>query len=157
MSYFDCEHGTRYELFGKSQCGLLQGEYGFPVAVALPLDPHVGAAASSGMPSVLSDPTSPIAEKYGELAASLALEIPRTRLFEPEIRVEGSVITISVGPKTLSIPARKLRLACQVCATPWCTPLYRFFFVGQLTPLQLSTPPPPLPPFVTRQVCVVRG
>ncbi len=58
MSAFVCEHGARYEIFGKGGGEELARSLGVPLLGTVPLDPALMAAADSGRPLVISDPKS---------------------------------------------------------------------------------------------------
>ncbi len=57
MSYFECEHGTRYHLFGQGgaekECARLK----VPLLGQIPLEPEVGQRCDHGQPAALLDPS----------------------------------------------------------------------------------------------------
>ncbi|HMK96700.1 MAG TPA: Mrp/NBP35 family ATP-binding protein, partial [Acidimicrobiales bacterium] len=53
MSLFVCEHGERYELFGRGGGQRLAEEIGAPLLAAIPLEPAVTAGGDRGEPAVL--------------------------------------------------------------------------------------------------------
>ncbi len=78
MSYFICDQcGKRHEIFrhgGGERCAK---ELGVPFLGALPIDPKVAIQGDAGEPIVHSDPSSPVATAYLELANAVKAQLDR--------------------------------------------------------------------------------
>jgi ATP-binding protein involved in chromosome partitioning len=71
MSYFICDHGTRYELFGSGGGELLAQRLRVPLLGQIPLDPTLMEFADKGAPIVLQAPDSAVAQAYDQCAKEL--------------------------------------------------------------------------------------
>jgi ATP-binding protein involved in chromosome partitioning len=73
MSYFICPHcGDRTEIFGQGGAEAMADELGVDFLGAIPLHPQVREGADTGVPIVESDPDSPVARSFGEIAQKVA-------------------------------------------------------------------------------------
>ena len=72
MSAFECEHGTRYALFGEGGGKRLADEVGAPLLGSIPLDPSVAAGGDTGRPAALAGPGDPVADAFTALADCIA-------------------------------------------------------------------------------------
>lgn len=72
MSWFECEHGTRYHLFGKGG-GQREAELmGVPLLAQIPIDPGTRERCDEGEPVALLDPVkSPISAAFRQAAEAL--------------------------------------------------------------------------------------
>lgn len=71
MSWFECEHGTRYPLFG-SGGGVREAErLKVPLLAQIPIDPETCQRADSGSPIALSTPNSAYHHAAAQLSANL--------------------------------------------------------------------------------------
>jgi ATP-binding protein involved in chromosome partitioning len=68
MSYFVCEHGSRYELFGHGGGKEAAEQLGVPFLGEVPLLPEQRAQADMGQPVVIYDPEGPQAEIFRGIA-----------------------------------------------------------------------------------------
>jgi ATP-binding protein involved in chromosome partitioning len=57
MSYFECEHGTRYHLFGQGGAEKECARIKVPLLGQIPLEPEVGERCDHGQPAALLDPS----------------------------------------------------------------------------------------------------
>ena len=76
MSWFECDHGERYELFGSGGGEALAAELGVPLLGQVPLDPASRAGSDEGRPVVLCQPESPAAVAFADLAGAVADLLP---------------------------------------------------------------------------------
>jgi ATP-binding protein involved in chromosome partitioning len=76
MSYFLCDHGTRYELFGSGGGQALADRLRVPLMGTIPLDPILMEFADKGAPIVLQAPDSEVAQAYDRTANELVTLIP---------------------------------------------------------------------------------
>ncbi len=73
MSWFECEHGTRYHLFGDGGGKREADRLHVPLLAQIPLDPETRRRCDEGKPVALLDPsTSAVSQAFGEAAGSLA-------------------------------------------------------------------------------------
>ena len=59
-------------LFGAGGAERLSAKFGFPIIGAVPLDPSVRVGGDAGDPVTVTDPTSPIAAEFSQIAGRLA-------------------------------------------------------------------------------------
>ncbi len=72
MSYYLCPHcGTRADIFGHEGAKTTAAELGVPFLGEIPLHIDIRLNADAGTPIVLSEPESPYAKAYMEIAAKL--------------------------------------------------------------------------------------
>jgi ATP-binding protein involved in chromosome partitioning len=73
MSYFICPHcGERSEIFGTGGAQAMADELGIDFLGEIPLQQAVRQASDVGVPIVESDPESPVAKAFGEIAQKVA-------------------------------------------------------------------------------------
>ena len=76
MSYFICKHcGEREEIFGHGGGQKTAGMLGVPFLGEVPIDPKVVVGGDSGEPIVVSEPESPAAAAFRELARQVAEQV----------------------------------------------------------------------------------
>lgn len=72
MAWFECEHGTRYHLFGKGGGEKEAARLQIPLLAQIPLEPDTRAASDEGRPVALLDPdSSSTAAAFHQLANTL--------------------------------------------------------------------------------------
>ena len=72
MSYFVCSKcGERHEIFGHGGARAEAGRLGVPFLGEVPLDTHVRERSDNGEPVVVSEPQSPHAAIYRDIASRL--------------------------------------------------------------------------------------
>ena len=76
MSWFECDHGQRYDLFGTGGGASLAAELDIELLVQIPLDPSTRTGGDTGAPAVLSAPESPSARAYVDLAGRVLDVLP---------------------------------------------------------------------------------
>ncbi len=91
MSYFMCSHcGTRHEIFGHGGARREAETLGVPFLGEIPLDAHLRERSDSGEPITASDPQSPNAAIYRDIARKLWDSLAKpTAKPPPRIVVEG--------------------------------------------------------------------
>jgi ATP-binding protein involved in chromosome partitioning len=73
MSYFICPHcGDRTDIFGRGGAQAMADELGIDFLGEIPLHTAVRAASDVGVPIVESDPDSPVAKSFAEIAQRVA-------------------------------------------------------------------------------------
>ena len=84
MSYFVCPHcGDRTDIFGHGGARQTAEELGIDFLGEIPLDTNVRAGADSGVPIVESDPDSPVAKAFAEIAQTVAARTSVQHFFAP--------------------------------------------------------------------------
>jgi ATP-binding protein involved in chromosome partitioning len=74
MSWFECGHGERYDLFGSGGGRRLADELGVPLVGQIPLDQHVREGGDAGTPVALG--SGAVASAYSELADRILDVLP---------------------------------------------------------------------------------
>jgi ATP-binding protein involved in chromosome partitioning len=73
MSYYVCKHcGEREEIFSHGGGRRAAEKLGVPFLGAIPIDPAIRAGGDEGMPIVATDPDSPLARAFKDIAAKIA-------------------------------------------------------------------------------------
>jgi ATP-binding protein involved in chromosome partitioning len=75
QSYFVCEHGSRYELFGAGGGQAVAELAEAPLLGQIPLDPKVRRWGDEGTPVVEAEPGTPIAQAFCRVVDSLVVRI----------------------------------------------------------------------------------
>lgn len=88
MTAFICEHGERYEIFGKGGGRRLALEIGVPLIGEVPIDDAMLRSADSGSPAVLAEPESPAAVALSEIATRVIEDLA------PPVEMEGCTARI---------------------------------------------------------------
>ncbi|MDF1813009.1 MAG: Mrp/NBP35 family ATP-binding protein, partial [Verrucomicrobiales bacterium] len=72
MSWFECEHGERYDIFGHGGGKIEANRLGVPLLGEIPLDVHTRERADSGVPvCLMPDEESPVSEAFTNLAVKV--------------------------------------------------------------------------------------
>jgi ATP-binding protein involved in chromosome partitioning len=75
MSYLELPDGTRLDVFGSGGGEKLASEAGVPFIGAIPMDPSVRQGGDQGRPVVISQPGSPVAQAFIQIAEDVAAKI----------------------------------------------------------------------------------
>jgi len=75
MSFFVCDHGQSYSLFGTGGGQALATDLGVPLIGQIPLEPAVGTANDNGTPLSVAAPDGPAGSAFGAIAARIADEL----------------------------------------------------------------------------------
>ncbi len=86
MSWFVGDDGKRYELFGSGGGAQLADELGVPLLGQIPLVSALRAGGDIGEPIVVSEPDSPAAAVFSDLAASI-VDLGPARVYRQELTV----------------------------------------------------------------------
>jgi ATP-binding protein involved in chromosome partitioning len=98
MSWFACEHGERYPLFGEGGGAALAEEIGVELLGQVPLEPALSAGGDAGAPVAL-DGTGPAAEALRAIATRIVTEtVPPVAMAGCSARLLESV-EAALGPK----------------------------------------------------------
>lgn len=78
MAWFECEHGTRYPIFGEGGGAVEADRLGVPLLAQIPIDIATRERADSGMPVAMLDPAeSAVSRAFADLAARLIETVSR--------------------------------------------------------------------------------
>jgi ATP-binding protein involved in chromosome partitioning len=86
MSWFTCEHGERYHLFGEGGGRALAEDLGVPLLGSVPLVPALREGADRGSPVAVAAPGSEAAEAFDSIAEAIVEARPRVRT-HPELTI----------------------------------------------------------------------
>jgi ATP-binding protein involved in chromosome partitioning len=75
MSYLELPDGTRMDVFGAGGGERLAKESGVPFIGAIPMDPAVRQGGDQGVPVIVSQPDSPVAQALMVIAEDIAAKI----------------------------------------------------------------------------------
>ena len=75
MAYFECDHGSRYDIFGSGGGAREADRLGVPLLGQVPLDPATRSGGDSGSPVALAGP-SPAADAFASIARTVAGTVP---------------------------------------------------------------------------------
>ena len=90
MSYFACPHcGERTEIFGRGGAEAMADELGVDFLGGIPLDPRIREASDIGIPVVESDPESPVAQAFGDIAQKVAAKTSVQHFFAEPAAAAG--------------------------------------------------------------------
>jgi ATP-binding protein involved in chromosome partitioning len=91
MSYFVCDHcGARHEIFGHGGARAEAERLGVPFLGEVPLDPELRRRSDEGRPIVGSDPSSPLARIYVDIAREVWSSVERAGAAKtPRIVIEN--------------------------------------------------------------------
>ncbi|MCC6214384.1 MAG: Mrp/NBP35 family ATP-binding protein [Polyangiaceae bacterium] len=92
QSWFECEHGTRYPIFGEGGGAKVAEAAGAPLLGQVPIYPAIREWGDAGIPVVQAAPGSPPALAFTAIAEALV-----ARLGGPDAGVEGLTIDRSGG------------------------------------------------------------
>jgi ATP-binding protein involved in chromosome partitioning len=87
MSWFTCDHGTEYRLFGEGGGRELAEQLGVPLLGQIPLVPELRAGADIGEPIVVSRPDDPAARAFVAIAERLEVELAPKRIYRTELNI----------------------------------------------------------------------
>jgi ATP-binding protein involved in chromosome partitioning len=87
MSWFECDHGERYELFGAGGGQLLADDLEVPLLGRVPLVPELRAGGDTGRPIVVAAPDDPAAVAFRDIALRLDEELAPKRIYRTELKI----------------------------------------------------------------------
>jgi ATP-binding protein involved in chromosome partitioning len=87
MSWFECDHGERYELFGEGGGQLLADDLEVPLLGQVPLVPELRAGGDAGEPIVVAQPEDPAAVAFRGIAERLDVDLAPKRIYRTELKI----------------------------------------------------------------------
>jgi len=87
MSWFICDHGTEYRLFGEGGGKELADQLEVPLLGQIPLVPELRAGADSGEPIVVTHPDDPASQVFGAIAERLDVELAPKRIYRTQLKI----------------------------------------------------------------------
>ena len=87
MSWFTCDHGTEYRLFGEGGGEELAEQLEVPLLGRIPLVPELRAGADCGEPIVVSHPDNPASQAFGAIAERLDVELAPKRIYRTQLKI----------------------------------------------------------------------
>ena len=87
MSWFQCDHGTEYRLFGEGGGRELADQLEVPLLGQVPLVPELRAGADNGEPIVVSHPDDPASQVFTAMAERLDVEMAPKRIYRTELKI----------------------------------------------------------------------
>jgi|GEM_PF-1322063 Mrp family chromosome partitioning ATPase len=102
MVYFDCEHGTRYYLFGESGSDELAGKYAVNVIGKIPLTMKIQEQIKAGLPVMLPDK-----ETLDNIVKTIITAKPQKLGFLAELKVRIKTMTRNAA---IDLAARSTRI-----------------------------------------------
>jgi len=87
MSWFDCDHGQRYELFGEGGGQALADDLEVPLLGQVPLVPELRAGGDAGEPIVVARPDDPASVAFRTIAERLDVELAPKRIYRTELKI----------------------------------------------------------------------
>ncbi len=87
MSWFQCDHGTEYRLFGEGGGRELADQLEVPLLGQVPLVPELRAGADIGEPIVVSHPDDPASRVFHAMAERLDVEMAPKRIYRTQLKI----------------------------------------------------------------------
>jgi ATP-binding protein involved in chromosome partitioning len=87
MSWFRCEHGTAYRLFGEGGGTELAEQLDVPLLGQVPLVEELRAGADEGRPIVVEEPHNEASEVFGQIAERIDVELAPKRIYRTELKI----------------------------------------------------------------------
>jgi ATP-binding protein involved in chromosome partitioning len=87
MSWFLCDHGTEYRLFGEGGGQELADQLEVPLLGQVPLVPELRAGADCGEPIVVTHPDDPASQVFGAIAERLDVELAPKRIYRTQLKI----------------------------------------------------------------------
>lgn len=109
MSYFECAHGERYELFGSGGGQRLADEVGVPLLASIPLERAVSAGGDRGEPAALDEGT-PAAVAFAALVDAVIEQCPPVQMSSCSARVLDALSALETPGRPERAPAQQAPL-----------------------------------------------
>jgi ATP-binding protein involved in chromosome partitioning len=87
MSWFVCDHGSEYRLFGEGGGQELADQLEVPLLGQVPLVPELRAGADNGEPIVVTHPDDPASQVFGTIAERLDVEMAPKRIYRTQLKI----------------------------------------------------------------------
>jgi len=96
MSWFVCDHGVRYDLFGSGGGARLAEEIGAPLLASIPFEPSMSAGADQGRPAALEDGTA-VAVAFAALVDAVVERSPALAMTSCTARLDAALATFEAA------------------------------------------------------------
>jgi len=87
MSWFRCEHGTAYKLFGEGGGAELADQLEVPLLGRVPLMEQLRAGSDDGEPIVVTDPTNEASQVFASIAERIDVDLAPKRIYRTELKI----------------------------------------------------------------------
>jgi ATP-binding protein involved in chromosome partitioning len=87
MSWFRCDHGTAYTLFGEGGGNELAEELGVPLLGQVPLVEQLRAGGDTGEPIVVAHPDDEASQVFRAIAERVDVELAPKRIYRTELKI----------------------------------------------------------------------
>src|SRR4051812_15566752 len=87
MSWFECDHGAQYRLFGEGGGQELADQLDVPLLGHVPLVPELRAGADNGEPIVVAHPDDPASRVFTAMAERLDVEMAPKRIYRTQLKI----------------------------------------------------------------------
>ncbi len=87
MSWFTCDHGQRYELFGSGGGKDLADTLGVPFLGQVPLIQELREGSDDGMPIMAMNPSSEASQAIAAIAKTIAVDLAPKRIYRAELKI----------------------------------------------------------------------
>jgi ATP-binding protein involved in chromosome partitioning len=77
MSYFVCDHGQKYEIFGSGGAKKVANKFKINILGQLPLIPKIREQGDKGKPIVIADSKNPVSEEFIKIARQITVELAK--------------------------------------------------------------------------------
>ncbi len=77
MSYFICDHGTKYDIFGTGGAKKVADKFNIKLLGQLPLIPKIREQGDKGKPIVISDSKNEVSKEFIKIARQITVEVAR--------------------------------------------------------------------------------
>jgi ATP-binding protein involved in chromosome partitioning len=87
MSWFRCEHGEAYRLFGEGGGAELADDLGVPLLGQVPLVPELREGGDDGRPIVVAQPDDEASEVFRTIAERVDVELAPKKIYRSELKI----------------------------------------------------------------------
>jgi ATP-binding protein involved in chromosome partitioning len=87
MSWFRCEHGESYRLFGEGGGAQLAGDLDVPLLGQVPLVPELREGGDDGNPIVVADPDDEASQVFRAIAERVDIELAPKKIYRSELKI----------------------------------------------------------------------
>ena len=87
MSWFRCDHGTAYRIFGEGGGADLAAQLEVPLLGQVPLVEPLRLGADEGRPVVVADPENEASAVFRSIAERIDVELAPKRVYRTELKI----------------------------------------------------------------------
>jgi ATP-binding protein involved in chromosome partitioning len=87
MSWFRCEHGEAYRLFGEGGGEDLAEDLAVPLLGQVPLVPELREGSDVGEPIVVTHPDDEASQVFRSIAERIDVELAPKKIYRPELKI----------------------------------------------------------------------